>query len=216
MKHRASLARRTSLAVAVPVGMVLSVALTWTSTYAAFSASTGNAGNTWQTGRVVLTDGDSGAALFASPTESALKPGSTASRCIRIDYTGSLVADVRMYATTPAAGATALDDHLVMSVERGADVLEGTEVAADCSTGFTENATRTFLFNDDQADGDDADPLQTLGAMKARGDYASGLVVEDQTAPGTHLTVKITYLVTDAAAQNTASSATFPWEARST
>lgn len=155
MPHRAARARRAVLPVAVPVGLVASLALTWGSTHAAFSASTGNVGNSWQTGSVVLADSDSGSALFTtdsavSPNDSALKPGSTRSRCIRIDYTGSLAADIRMYVGTPASGATALDPYLVMSVERGADVTSTTTVPADC-TGFTANATPTFLYNTQQA-----------------------------------------------------------------
>lgn len=211
-------ARRTMLAVAVPVGLVLSAALTWSSTYAAFSASAGNTGNTWQTGTVVLADNDSGAALFASADNGALKPGSTRSRCIRIDYSGDLQADVRMYVTTPTAGAATLDPYLVMSVERGADVSAGTTVAADCTTGFTQNATRTFLFNTHQADDPLADQSMTMARLKSeKGTYATGLVVDGTTDQGTSLTLKITYVVRDVNdAQNTTSEATFTWEARNT
>ena len=133
--------RRSLLAVVVPVGLVLSVALTASSTYAAFSASSENTGNSWQTGSVVLTDNDSGAALFASAADTGLTPGLPRSRCIRLDYTGDVPADIRMYVGTPASGVTTLDPYLVMSVERGRDVLAGTTVAADCSTGFTSTAT---------------------------------------------------------------------------
>src|SRR3712207_9591773 len=80
----------------------------------------------FRSGSVVLADSDSEAALFSTTTDSALKPGSTRSRCIRLDYTGSLPADIHMYvgtppadAGTPNAGATTLDPYLVMSVERG-------------------------------------------------------------------------------------------------
>jgi hypothetical protein len=213
--HRA---RRAMFAVAVPVGLVLSAALTWTSTYAAFSASTGNTGNSWQTGSVVLADGDSGAALFTSGSDGALKPGSTRSRCIRVDYTGSLVADLRLYVTTPASGAVSLDPYLVMSVERGADVAAGTTVAADCSTGYSQAASPTFLYNTQQADDPLAAGSRTLQHLKGtHADFASGLVVDSTTDPDSHLTFKITYSVKDDnAAQNSQSSATFTWEARST
>src|SRR3712207_8993270 len=42
----------------------------------------------FRSGSVVLADSDSEAALFSTTTDSALKPGSTRSRCIRLDYTG--------------------------------------------------------------------------------------------------------------------------------
>ncbi len=81
--------RRSVLAGVVPVGLVLSVALTWSSTHAAFSANTQNPGNSWQTGSVVLTDNDSGTALFQSASESGLTPGAARSRCIRLDSPGT-------------------------------------------------------------------------------------------------------------------------------
>ena len=216
MHQRASRARRTVLPVAVPVGLVLSLALTWSSTHAAFSASTGNAGNSWQTGSVVLGDSDSGAALFTTASDGALKPGSSRSRCIRIDYTGDLPADIRMYAATPPTGATSLDPYLVMSVERGADVAANTTVAADC-TGFTPTSTPTFLYNTAQANGP-ADQTRTLTHLKAtHRDFGSGLLVSAGTTQNTHLTLRITYAVKDDnGAQNTQSSATFTWEAQNT
>lgn len=218
MRHRAPRARRTVLPVAVPIGLLLSLTLTWGSTHAAFSASTENSGNSWQAGRVVLGDSDSGSAFFTTAADGALKPGSTRSRCIRIDYTGDLAADVRMYATTPASGATSLDPYLVMSVERGVDVTAATTVAADCSTGFTPTSTPTFLYNTQQADVLTADQARTLSYLKTQhADYSTGVAVSTATAPNTHLTLRITYAVKDDnGAQNTQSSATFTWEARNT
>ncbi len=218
MHHRAPRARRTVLSVAVPVGLATSLAPTRGSTHAAFTASTDNVGNSWQTGSVVLADSDSEAALFSTTTDSALKPGSTRSRCIRLDYTGSLPADIHMYAGTPNAGATTLDPYLVMSVERGTDVTAATTVAADCTTGFTRTSTPTFLYNTQQADGSSADPSRTLAHLKAtHRDHGSGLVVSTGTVQNTYLTLRITYAVkNDNGAQNTQSSATFTWEARNT
>ncbi|ADB73651.1 hypothetical protein [Geodermatophilus obscurus] len=217
MHHRARRARRTALSVAVPVGLVTSLALTWGSTHAAFSASTGNVGNSWQTGSVVLSHSASGSALFTSASDGALKPGSSRSRCIRVDYTGDLAADIRMYAGTPTSGATTLDPYLVMSVERGADVTASTTVAADC-TGFTPTATPTFLYNTAQANASGADSSRTLAHLKAtHPDYGNGVLVSAATAPNTHITLRISYTVKDDnAAQTTQSSATFTWEARNT
>ena len=218
MRLRASRARRSLLAVAVPVGLVLSLALTWGSTQAAFTASTGNAGNTWQAGSVVLGDSDSEAALFTTAGDGALVPGSTRSRCIRIDYTGTLTADIRMYVGTPPTGAATLDPYLVMSVERGADVTSATTVAPDCSTGFTPTTSPTFLYNTRQADDPMADPSQTLARLKTdHPDHQNGMVVSSAAAPNTYLALRITYAVKDDnAAQGTQSSATFTWEARNT
>ncbi len=217
MHHRARRARRTALSVAVPVGLVTSLALTWGSTHAAFSASTGNTGNSWQAGSVVIDHSQRSSALFTTVHDGALKPGSTRSSCIRLDYTGSLPADIHMYAGTPLTGTDTLDPYLVMSVERGADVTSGTTVAANCN-GFPENATRTFLYNTEQANDPTADATRTLAHLKARHpDYRDGVVVSTATPANTYLTLRITYAVLDNNnAQSKQSSATFTWEARNT
>jgi hypothetical protein len=209
--------RRSVLAGAVPVGLVLSMALTWSSTHAAFSASTANPGNSWQTGSVALADNDSNTALFQSAVETGLVPGATRSRCIRLDYTGDVPADIRMYVGTPAGGATTLDSYLVMSVERGQNVTASTTVAPDCTAGFTQNTTRTFLFNTRQANDPLADQAATLTALRTRADYTTGLSLGTPVAPGTSLTLRISYLVKDDNnAQRSRSDATITWEARNT
>ncbi|SDC48606.1 hypothetical protein SAMN05660690_1619 [Geodermatophilus telluris] len=209
--------RRSVLAGAVPVGLVLSMALTWSSTHAAFSASTNNPGNSWQTGSVVLADNDSNTALFQSTVEVGLVPGAAKSRCIRLDYTGDVTADIRMYVGLPTGGVTTLDTFLVMSVERGQNVSASTAVAPDCSTGFTQNATRTFLFNTAQANDPAADQAATLAALRSRADYGTGLSLGAPVAPGTSLTLRVSYSVMDNNnAQRTRSDATITWEARNT
>lgn len=209
---------RSLLLVAVPVGLVLSATVVWQSTAAAFTASTDNVGNSWQTGSVVLTDSDGGSALFNSTLDGALKPGSTRSGCIRVDYAGSLPATIKLYVTTPTAGATALDPYLVMSVEQGQNVTAATPVAADCSSGFTATGTPTFAYNTKVASDATADQAKTMSALKAAAhDYTSGLTVGSAVPQNTSLTFKITYSVVDNnSAQNTQSQATFTWEARNT
>lgn len=205
-----------SLLAAVPVGLLLAGALVWQSTSAAFTATTDNTGNTWQAGTVVLTDSDGGTALFDSTADGALRPGSTRSRCIRVDYTGDLTADIRLYVTTPMSGAATLDPYLVMSVERGLNVTAATTVAPDCSAGFTTTTTPTFLYNTALASAGSADQTKTLSALKtAAPDYAGGLQVGSPVAAGTSLTFRITYSVRDDNnAQNKRSTASFTWEAR--
>lgn len=213
-----SRAPRTLLAAAIPVGLVLSAAVVWQSTAAAFTATTDDTGNTWQTGSVVLADSDAGSALFDSTRDSALQPGSTRSRCIRVDYTGSLPATIKLYVTTPTSGATTLDPYLVLSVEQGQDVTSATTVAPDCSSGFTSTSTATFVYNTAVASDPAADQTATMATLKsAAHDYTSGLVVGSAVAQNTSLTFKITYAVADNnSAQNTQSTATFTWEAQNT
>jgi len=204
------------LAAAVPVGLLLAGVFVWQSTSAAFTATTDNPGNSWRAGTVVLTDSAGGTALFDSTADGALHPGSTRSRCIRVDYTGDLTADIRLSVTTPVSGAVTLDPYLVLSVERGQDVTAATAVAPDCSTGFRSASSPTFLFNTASAGSGSADHAKTLAALKtAAPDYASGLPVGGPVAGGTSMTFRIAYSVLDDnAAQDTRSTASFTWEAR--
>lgn len=226
MRAVQSSARRVVLAAALPVGLVLSAALVWQATSAAFTATTDNPGNSWQSGTVVLSDSDGGtigSALFDSDRDGVLAPLQSGERCIRVDYTGSLPADIRFYVTTPAGGADALDTYLVMSVEEGLPVPDGAEVAPDCSTGFAPKTSPTFVYNTAPAD----DPLAvgaTLDVLRTHSGYLTGGIpvgrpdgspVGTPTQPGTHLTFRITYMLEDDNdAQAKRSDARFVWEAR--
>ena len=121
--------RKTLVAAAVPVGFLLSGALIWQASYAAFTDTTSNDNNTWQAGTVDLDDNDSGSALF---TASGLVPGSTGAACITVRYLGTADADVAMTAryATGDASTNQLAPYLDMVVNKGS----GAGVA-DC-TGF--------------------------------------------------------------------------------
>src|SRR5690348_192731 len=62
--------------------------------FSAFSSQTDNPGNSVTAGTVVLTDNDAGAANYKLTDA---KPGDSQSSCIRVTYTGSLDAAVRLY-----------------------------------------------------------------------------------------------------------------------
>ena len=204
-----------SLLAAVPVGLLLAGALVWQSTAAAFTASTENAGNTWQAGNVTISNSAPATALFDPTADGYLRPGSNGSKCIRVDYTGNLPASIRLSVTTPSSGLTTLDPYLVMSVERGQDVSSGTTVTPACS-GFTATSPATFLYNAAAANAGAADQTKTLSQLKTSAPAGGGLLVGSSIAPTTSLTFSISYLVLDNnLAQGTRSTATFTWEARS-
>jgi hypothetical protein len=208
-------ALRSVLAAAVPVGLVLSAAVVWQSTSAAFTASTENPGNSWQAGSVTLDDSASGVALFDAASDGAIRPGVPRSRCLRVDYTGSLPADIKLYVTTPAdAVTTSLDEYLVMSVEQGLDVEATTPVDPDCSD-FPPTAGPTFVYNTTSAGAAEADQARTMSDLKTHASYATGIPVGTAVPEDTSLTFRITYQVTsDNAAQGTATKAAFTWEAQ--
>ncbi len=108
--------RRTLLAAAVPVGMVVSGALVWQSSYAAFSSSTANPNNQFTAGSVTLTDTDSDGALFTVTADQLPPSTSFTYKCIQLVYSGTLDANaVKMYVKpaqyTHANGPGGASDH---------------------------------------------------------------------------------------------------------
>jgi predicted ribosomally synthesized peptide with SipW-like signal peptide len=100
------------LITAVVLGLVGIVA--GLGTWSAFSDTTENGGNSFQSGSVTIEDDDDGSAMFSL---TGMKPGDpTVTRCIDVTYTGSLNAGVRMYGTT---GGTGLAQYLNVTVTRG-------------------------------------------------------------------------------------------------
>jgi predicted ribosomally synthesized peptide with SipW-like signal peptide len=83
-------------------------------TWSAFSDTTENDSNSFQSGSVTIEDDDNGSTMFSL---TGMKPGDPAvTRCIDVTYTGSLDASVRMYGTT---GGTGLAQYLNVTVTRG-------------------------------------------------------------------------------------------------
>src|SRR6476469_7214198 len=65
-----------------------------TGVFSAFSSQTDNPGNVVTAGTVTLSDNDGGSALYSL---TAAKPGDSQASCIKVTYTGSLDANVRIY-----------------------------------------------------------------------------------------------------------------------
>lgn len=156
--------------------------------FSAFSSTTENAGNSFSTGSITLTDNDAGSALF---NVSGATPGATATRCIKVTYasTGSVNASVKLYGTT---GGTGLDQYLDVAITRG------TGDAADCS----DFAGATSVYS---------------GTLQGYPDnYAAGIDDPDASwSNGESATYRIAVTVQDDnAAQGLNASQTFTWEAR--
>ena len=93
--------------MAVATAMLMLTVLIVTHSEAAFSDTTVNTANSFTTGSVVLTDDDTGSALF---TAAAVTPGVAVIECITVTYSGTLVpADIRMYGTSAGVLAPYLD-----------------------------------------------------------------------------------------------------------
>jgi hypothetical protein len=98
--------------------------------FSAFSSQTDNPGNSVTSGTVVLSDNDAGSALYKLTNA---KPGDSQTSCIKVTYSGSLDASVKVY--TPST-VEALASSVNLKIE------PGTQTASSfpsCST-FTPDA----------------------------------------------------------------------------
>jgi len=171
-------------------------------TWSAFTATTANAGNSFTSGSVILTDDDLGVAMLSLTNA---KPADTDSSCINVTYTGTLPATVRMYGTTSGTG---LDPYLNVTVTRGTIAVP----AFDTCAGFVADLTNyTGAGAGVVYDG-------TLAAFPDS--YAAGIVdptsgsPESWTNPESHA-YRITVTVADDdLAQGKNTTQTFTWEAR--
>ena len=120
--HRMSRGRKTllSLLLVGALGVVAGIG-----TFSAFSATTVNAGNTFDAGTVAISDNDANSAMY-NIADAA--PGDSVSACIQVTYTGSLDSTVALYGS--AVGA--IGQYVDLTVEKGT----GMAGFPDC-TGFT-------------------------------------------------------------------------------
>lgn len=174
-------------ATAIATALLLVTILTVTRSYAAFTDTTDNTSNSFATGTVVLTDDDTGSAMFSVTN---MTPGSPVIECITITYSGNqLPAPVRMYGTTTGGLATYLDT--IIEIGTGGTF-------GDC-TGFTPTST---LFNTTLAD-----------FSSTHTDWASGLATFTAPANPTSRTFRFTISVQDTpSAQGSSSTADFTFE----
>lgn len=170
-------------------------------TFSAFSSTTDNTGNTFAAGTVYIADNDAGSAMYNVTNQ---KPGDTTVKCIRLTYTGSLPATVRLY-----TGSTinAVGDFIDFSIEKGSMPV-GT--AFPNCTGFNSEST---IYNGELDD-----------FASANNSYANGLSAfpgaQTQWDQNDTLVYRVTLTLQDnnganggAAALATGAHA-FTWEAR--
>jgi predicted ribosomally synthesized peptide with SipW-like signal peptide len=171
-------------------------------TFSAFSATTVNSGNTFAAGTVYLADNDAGSAMYNVTNQ---KPGDTTVKCIRLTYTGSLAADVKLYTSSTVS---ALGDYVTLTIDKGT-FPGGT--FPDCS-GFTADAGGPIFSN----------TLSNFTTTK--NSYANGILA----FPGTQtswaqndtvvyrftLTLQDNNLANGGAAALTTGAHAYTWEAR--
>ena len=106
--------------------------------FSAFTATTQNDNNTIQSGSVALGDTDSvGGAAGVLYSATNQKPGSAngpAAKCIRVSYSGTLTAAVKLY-----RGSVTNGDQFNLKVERGSGITTANNTMS--CTGFTPTST---------------------------------------------------------------------------
>jgi hypothetical protein len=159
---------------------------------AAFFATTDSTGNSLAAGDVLLSDDDSASAMFAVTN---MAPGSTAVKCINVQYDGSIApADVVLYVAAGDLAGTGLDDYLNMTVEVGSG-----GGFADCS-GFTGTSVYSGTLD---------------GFAAGFTDFASGTGSWIATSTGDDRTYRFSFeLQDDNAAQAKTATVDFTWEAQ--
>jgi predicted ribosomally synthesized peptide with SipW-like signal peptide len=185
---------RKVLLTLLVVGLLGGVAVV--GTLSAFSSTTTNTDNSFAAGTVTLADNDSGAVLYGVANQ---KPGVNTVKCIKLTYTGSLDADVKLY--TPSS-VNASAQYINLTIEKGTS---DTAVFPNCGT-FTSQST---VYSG------------TLANFAAtRNSYANGILAfpgaQSAWAQNDTLVYRFTLSVQDDNAAQGASSGlhTFTWEAR--
>jgi predicted ribosomally synthesized peptide with SipW-like signal peptide len=187
------------LLAAVVIGLVS--VLTGSLTYATFSSSTASSGNSFAAGTVDVADNDAGVAMLSL---SSAQPGATDTGCIRVTYSGSLDANLRLHATVSGS----LAPYLTLTVTRGTDA----SPSFDSCASFTPDAT------DYVGAGAGVVYSGLLSAYPTS--YAAGVVdppsgpVETWTSGEARSYRLSISLNNDNAAQGLSATAAFSWEAR--
>ena len=203
---------------AVVIGIVASSMIMWQTSRAAFTATTSNDGNTFSAGSVTITN-NTGSAMFSA---SALRPGSTATVCMGVEYTGSLTPSaIKLYTAGAqesnnggAYGAWANDNTSEMDSNLSMEILVGsTDLAADPGSSC---AAETGSFTD-VAGAAPGTSMQTMIATNTS--FSNGLASQWGTITANKWRVwKFIYTMSASAtngAQNDGLKVNFVWEADS-
>jgi hypothetical protein len=186
--------------------VLLAVSGAWTAaTWSALSDTSATPANAVAAGSVALADNDSGSGLLVL---GSARPNDSVTGCIRVAYSGSGPAKVRLFGTT--AGGTGLASYLDLIVTRG--TLPAGAAAGSCTT-FTPDAT------DYLGSGSGVIYTGTVAAFPAAG--AGALVDPTAAAAATWNAGEVhsyrfrATLRNDPAAQGTTATPSFTWEATS-
>jgi hypothetical protein len=125
--------RRIGVKVAATIAvLVLCAVLASAATWSNLNATATNPSNGFAAGTVEIGS-NSGSSAILSLTNA--KPGAVSTGCIKVTYTGTLPANVKLYG---AGAGTGLNEYLTLVVTRG--TFSGSPAPGSC-TGFTADST---------------------------------------------------------------------------
>ncbi len=211
---------------AVPLGLLVSAALVWQTSNAAFTATTKNENNRFASGRVTLADNDGAAAMFTLTGVNAMKPGDSVTRCIRVTYgidsSPNLPMAVRMYGagytspTTPGNGGV-LGTSLNVTIDVAPDQSTWTSFPT-CPT--IDNTTVTAVYSSTVPSGQSSHPGKLEG-FASYTSWSNGISGQFSTSTTSTSTTSRIYRITaglpsDApdSMQGSTAEITFVWEAQ--
>ena len=191
MRKMTRRAGRHSGLIAAGVAIVVTGTGVMGASYSAFSGTTANAANSWNTGSVVLNN-DASSAMFTGSNQQMSANGT---QCIKVTSTGSLATTVKLYSTS-FSNTNALGSHIALTINVGTG-----GSSASCS-GFSGSAIYTG----------------TLAGFNTSypGTYASGLAT-GWTPTGTATDSRVFQFVWSYDAttpQSSTATDTFTWEAQ--
>jgi predicted ribosomally synthesized peptide with SipW-like signal peptide len=192
---RNSRRRKVLLTLAVLCALVGLIVL---GSFAAFTATTTNSGNTISSGTVTISQHAGATTLYNLTNQ---KPGQSTQKCLRVTYTGSLPATVELYASAGITNGTLYN----IQVERGSGMttLDSTMSCAgfvSTTTAFTAGALGTFPTS--YATGIDGKPTAGVWNQNDSVDYRFTITQNDDTTANAHTTV------------TSSGTHSFTWEAR--
>ncbi|WP_375387959.1 hypothetical protein [uncultured Amnibacterium sp.] len=120
---------RLSGLIAAGVAIVGTGSVVMGASYSAFSSSTSNATNSWNTGSVALTN-DTASAMFSGTNQ---QMNATGTKCITVTSNGSLATTVKLY-TQAFSDTNSLGSHINLAIDIGSGATNAT-----CS-GFTSSS----------------------------------------------------------------------------
>lgn len=166
-------------------------------TLAAFTDQTTNTGNNITSGTVKI-DQHAGATTLYTLTNQ--KPGDSTQKCVRVNYTGSLAASVKLFVSTVTSGT-----QYNITVERGSGLttLDSTMSCAGFSSASTAYAAGALgSFPTTYASGVDGKAAGAAWSNTDSIDYRFTITQNDDATVGSHRTA------------TTSTAHTFTWEAR--